>query len=103
MKTKFIYGAIAALFALNVSLCAFAQDEPTWFEDEPVWFEDDSEDINVVNPCKHGGPGATNCDNGGGFDFMEIGAEGHCEVTCAPGYYACCGARCTCISVGQIY
>ncbi len=97
MKTKFIYGAIAALFALNVSLCAFAQDEPTLFED------DEEDIVEVVSPCLSGGPGSSNCSNEGKLDFTEIGGGASCEVTCNFGYYACCGLRCTCEPDGRIY
>lgn len=48
--------------------------------------------ISFTTICLSGGPGATSCGNGLYID---------CEVSCAPGYYACCNIiSCFCIYDG---
>ena len=50
----------------------------------------------LANLCLKGGPGKTYCEIDANY-YTRIGRTGGgCSVTCADGYYACCGAHCYC-------
>ncbi len=49
------------------------------------------------NTCLSGGPGAISCSLGGGIGVGGVNGDMNCSVTCADGYYACCGAGCKCV------
>lgn len=50
-----------------------------------------------VNVCYNGGVGSNQCSIEGGITIAGSGVSANCSVSCDPGYYACCGIRCTCI------
>ncbi|MDE6541275.1 MAG: hypothetical protein K2L74_04620, partial [Muribaculaceae bacterium] len=53
-------------------------------------------DTTAIAQCYSGGPGTNTCEVPAGIDINGETTVG-CAVTCADGYYACCGLRCICV------
>ncbi len=49
----------------------------------------------VVDICRNGGAGSASCSIQPGEEIEGYLTQG-CSVNCGPGYYACCGLRCSC-------
>lgn len=76
------YGNYTQATSRNLQLA----DIETMANDEGPW-----------NPvCYNGGVGSNQCSIDAGISIAGYGVSTACSVTCDPGYYSCCGLRCTC-------
>ena len=96
---KRLHIVILALVVLNLALFAntTAQTEtPT----SPAQTERTPAPVDS-NGCAFGGRGASSCNIAPGILLSNGSTTIGCSVTCNEGYFACCGASCTCIPVNS--
>lgn len=78
---------VLCLAAINAGLFAATPDPPSL--------------PNASTTCYSGGRGASSCSIQAGITIGG-GISAGCSVTCLPGYYACCGLKCTCVNESEI-
>lgn len=82
-----VFIILIALVAFNVS-AVYAKKDKTKAEVKELKLDEYG--------CYSGGPGSDYCEIPAGLKFKE-GTSRECNVTCGPGYFACCGVGCRCV------